>query len=395
MFTDMTDFAARIDALTAAELRAVGSRKWTVPAEGEIGAFIAEMDFGVAEPVRAAVRGLIESGNTGYVPLWMDAEFSEACAEFQQARFGWQVDPANVHAVSDVLKVMEIALDYFTRPGGAVILPTPAYMPFFEVPPAHGRQIIEVPCINENGYYTLDLDGIDAAFEAGGELLVLCNPYNPLGRVFSRPELEAVCRIVAQHGGGVFADEIHAPITFPDSPPHIPYASINDVAASHTLTGTSASKAFNLPGLKCAAAIVSNDRGARIWRTLPGVITHSAATVGVAANIAAYREGGPWFAETLAYLAGNRTAFAESVAAKLPDVTIRPPDGSYLAWLDFRACELGEPAADWVHREAGVLLNEGATFGAPGAGFARLNTATPRPILTEIVDRIAAALARR
>lgn len=390
----MTDFAARIDALTAADLRKVGSRKWTVPADGEIGAFIAEMDFGMAEPIQAAVRELMRSGSTGYVPLWMDAEFSNACAEFQEDRFGWQVDPANVHSVADVLKVMEIALGYFTRPGGAVILPTPAYMPFFDVPPARGRQIIEVPCHNDNGYYTLDLDGIDAAFEAGGELLVLCNPYNPLGRVLSRAELEAVCEIVAKHGGGVFADEIHAPITYPDSPPHIPYASINDVAASHTLTGTSASKAFNLPGFKCAAAIVSNDRDARVWRTLPGIVTHGAATVGVAANIAAYREGGPWFAEALDYLTGNRAAFAASAAAKLPDVVVRPPDGSYLAWLDFRACELGEPAAEWVRREAGVLLNEGATFGAPGAGFARLNLATPRSILAEIVDRIAAALAK-
>ncbi|MEO7127044.1 MAG: aminotransferase class I/II-fold pyridoxal phosphate-dependent enzyme [Nakamurella sp.] len=391
----MTEFAARIDAVTPAELRAVGSRKWTVPADGEIGAFIAEMDFGVAQPVQDAVRGLLDSGNTGYVPVWMDAEFSGACAEFQQAQFGWHVDPANVHSVSDVLKVMEIALDYFTRPGGAVILPTPAYMPFFEVAPAHGRRIIEVPCHNDNGYFTLDLDGIDAAFEAGGEMLVLCNPHNPVGRVLSRTELEAVCAIVAKHGGGVFADEIHAPITYADSPPHIPYASINEVAASHTLTGTSASKAFNLPGLKCAAAIVSNDRDARIWRTLPDVVTHSAATIGVAANIAAYREGGPWFAEVLEYLSGNRAAFAEQVSSKLPGVTVRPPDGSYLSWLDFRGYGLNEQAAAWVHREAGVMLNEGSTFGAPGVGFARLNMATPRPILTEIIDRIATALARR
>jgi cystathionine beta-lyase len=391
----MTEFAARMDAKTPADLRAAGSRKWTVPAEGEIGAFIAEMDFGVAEPVTAAVHALLDSGNTGYVPLWMEAEFAAACADFQKASFGWPVDAVNVHSVSDVLKVMEIALDYFTRSSGAVILPTPAYMPFFEVPPAHGRQIIEVPCHNENGYYTLDLDGIDAAFRAGGELLVLCNPHNPVGRMLSRAELEAVCAIVERHGGRVFADEIHAPLSYPDSPPHIPYASISEAAAGHTITGTSASKAFNLPGFKCAAAIVSNEHDARIWRTLPGIVTHSAATLGVAANIAAYRDGGPYLADVRDYLAGNRAAFAERVATSLPDIVVRPPDGSYLAWLDFRGCELGGPAASWVHREAGVVLNEGATFGAPGAGFARLNLATPRPILIEIVDRIADALARR
>jgi len=391
----MTDFAARIDAKTPADLRAAGSRKWTVPAAGEIGAFIAEMDFGVAEPVVAAVHALLDAGNTGYVPLWMEAEFAASCADFQRELFGWQVDPENVHSVSDVLKVMEVALDFYVRPGGAVILPTPAYMPFFEVPPAHGRQIIEVPCRNDNGYYTLDLDGIDAAFRAGGELLVLCNPHNPVGRVLGRAELEAVCEVVERHGGRVFSDEIHAPLTYPDSPPHIPYASISDAAASHTITATSASKAFNLPGFKCAAAIVSNARDAQIWRTLPGVVTHSAATLGVAANIAAYRDGGPYLADVRDYLAGNRALFTELVATELPDVVVRPPDGSYLAWLDFRGCGLGEPAGEWVHRHAGVVLNEGATFGAPGAGFARLNLATPRPILAEIVQRIAGALAHR
>lgn len=391
----MSDFAARIDALTPADLRRVGSRKWTVPAEGQIGAFIAEMDFGVAQPISDAVNALIAAGNTGYVPHWMDDEFSAACAYFQAEHYGWRVDPANVHSVSDVLKVLEIYLDYFVRPGGAVILPTPAYMPFFEVPPAHGRQIIEVPCREEDGFYTLDLDGIEAAFRAGGAVLVLCNPYNPVGRVHSREELEAVCALVDRYDGRVFADEIHAPLTYPDSPPHIPYASISSAAAGHTLTGTSASKAFNLPGFKCAAAIVGNERDARVWRTLPGIVTHSAATVGVAANIAAYREGGPWFAEALDYLAGNRAAFAARLAERAPSVRMRPPDGSYLAWLDFRGCDLGEPAGRWAQREAGVVLNEGATFGAPGAGFARLNLATPRPILTDIADRLGDALARR
>lgn len=391
----MSDFARTVDALSPAQLRARGSRKWTVPAEGEIGAFVAEMDFGVAPPVADAIDRLIADSMTGYLPPWLEAEFGAACADFQRERFGWAADPELMHPLGDVLSVLGIVLDYFTRAGGAVILPTPAYMPFFDAPPAHGRRIIEVPCHVDNGYYTLDLDGIDAAFAAGGEVLILCNPHNPVGRVLSREELEAVSHIVDAHGGRVFADEVHAPLTYPDSPPHIPYASISAVAAGHTITGTSASKAFNLPGLKCAAAILSNEHDAAIWRTLPHVATHGAATVGVAANIAALRDGGPWFADVLDYLAGNRALFTELVAERLPRVAVRPPDGTYLAWVDFRALELPGPAGTWVHEHAGVLLNEGGTFGAPGRGFARLNLATPGPVLREIVDRIAAALARR
>ncbi len=388
-------FAATLDAITPERLRAAGSLKWTVPGEAEIGAFIAEMDFGAAPAVTAALRKSIADAAYGYLPPRLEAEFGAACAEWQRARHGWRVDPANVHALGDVLKVLSICIDHFSRPGSAVILPTPAYMPFFAVPPAHGREIIEVPCRVEGDYYTLDLDGIDAAFAAGGNLLVLCNPHNPVGRMLRRDELLALSEVVAARGGRVFADEIHAPISYPDSPPHVPYASLSEVTAGHTVTGTSASKAFNLPGLKCAAAIVSNQADAATWAGLHLVVTHGASTPGVAANIAAYRDGGEWLADVLSYLAGNRDLLARLVAERLPGVAFRPPEGSYLAWLDFRELRLPAAPGPFLRERAGVWLSDGAEFGAPGAGFVRLNMATPRPILREIVDRIADAVAAR
>jgi cystathionine beta-lyase len=172
----------------------------------------------------------------------------------------------------------------------------------------------------------------------------------------------------------------------------VPYASLSEVTAGHTVTGTSASKAFNLPGLKCAAAIVSNEADARAWAALPYVLTHGASTPGVAANIAAYRDGGPWLAEVLDYLNGNRSLLVELVADRLPGVRFRPPEGSYLGWLDCRALDLPVGPAAFMRERAGVWVNEGADFGAPGAGFVRLNMATPRPVLRQIVDRIAGAL---
>lgn len=385
--------ASAIDALSAENLRQHGGFKWRVPPAGDIGAFIAEMDFGTAPAVSAAVRGAVDGAEWGYLAPDVAAEHGAACAAWQAQYYGWEVNPDNVHALGDVLAVMRIAIEKFSAADSAIILPTPAYMPFFAVPPEYGRRIIEVPSIQAaDGSYQLDIAGIDAAFAAGGGLLVLCNPHNPTGQVAARSELEAVAAVVERHSGRVFADEVHAPLRHPDAAPHIPYASISDAAARHTLTGTSMSKAFNIPGLKCAAAIVSNEADVEVWSGFHLVVTHGAATPGVVANTAAYRDGAPWLAKVNDYLAGNRQVLTDLVAEKLPGVRFHPPDATYLAWLDFRALKLPTPPGEFLREKAGVWTNEGADFGAPGAGFVRLNMATPRPILAEIVERIAAAL---
>jgi cystathionine beta-lyase len=384
--------AEQFDALTAADLRARGSVKWTVPAEGEIGAFVAEMDFGTAPVVIEAMKRELDKNTFGYLPQWMSAELGEAVAGWQKERYGWAVDPADVHPLPDVIKGLEVAISHFSRPGSPVVLPTPAYMPFLSVPPFLGRDIIQVPMFNDNGYYTLDLDGIDKAFAAGGHMIILCNPYNPLGRVFSREELLALSEIVAKHDGRVFSDEIHAPLVFPGGPQHVPYASLNEVTAGHTITATSASKAWNLPGMKCASLLLSNDADREHFEEIGHFATHGASTIGVASNIAAFRDGAPWLDEVLAYLDGNRKAMADLLAERLPSVVYRPPDGTYLSWLDFRALNLPGTVGEFVKEHAGVVVNDGPAFGEPGRGFIRLNLAAPRPLLGEIVDRIAKAV---
>jgi cystathionine beta-lyase len=381
-----------IEGTTAEQLRACGSLKWTVPAAGELGAFVAEMDFGTAPPIIAALQAEIGKTNFGYLPPWMAAELGDAVAAWQRDRYGWSVPAADIHPLPDVIKGLELAITHFSRPGSPVILPTPAYMPFLSVPPFLGREIIEVPMINDDGYYTLDLAGLDRAFAAGGHLLIFCNPCNPLGRVYSPEEMAAVAAIVDRHGGRVFSDEIHAPLVYPGGPRHVPYASLSDVTAGHTLTATSASKAWNLPGLKCATMLVTNDPDREAWEQLGMFATHGASTPGVAANTAAFRQGGPWLAEVLAYLDGNRRLLADLLAERLPDVVFRPPDGTYLCWLDCRSLNLPASAGEFVKDRAGVVVNDGPTFGEPGKGFLRLNMATPRPILAEIVDRIARAV---
>ena len=380
-----------IEKTTPEMLRARGSFKWTAPGPDGLGAAVAEMDFGAAPPILDELAALAADARFGYLPPPLAAELAQACAEFQARRFGWHVDPELVHDAPDVLKVLELAITRFTRPSSPVILPTPAYMPFLTLPGAWGREVIGVRMLDDDGFFRLDIDGINEAFRAGGHLLILCHPYNPLGRVFTAAELAQITEVVDRHGGRVFADEIHAALVYPGNR-HIPYASTSDTAAGHTLTATSASKAWNLPGLKCAQAILSNPADAQTWADMGFFAAHGASNAGVVANIAAYRGGEPWLAEVLDYLDGSRKLLAALLARHLPQVRYRAPDGTYLAWLDCTAMDLPGSPGELVTERAKVTVVDGPAFGAGGPGSFRLNFATPRPILTEMVERIAAAL---
>jgi cysteine-S-conjugate beta-lyase len=383
-----------IDTTSVATLRARGSFKWVAPGPDGFGAAVAEMDFGAAPPILDALAGLSADANFGYLPPPLARELAEACAEYQQRGYGWAVDPALVRNVPDVLKALELAITHFSRPGSPVILPTPAYMPFLAVPGFLGREIIQVRMRDADGLFTFDLDAIEDAFRAGGHLLIFCNPYNPLGRVFVPGEMAQLTEVVERHGGRVFADEIHGPLVYPGMR-HVPYASTSDAAASHTLTATSASKAWNLAGLKCAEVIITNEPDRERWDQMGFFATHGASNPGVVANIAAFRHGDAWLTEVLGYLDDSRRLLADLLSRHLPLVRYRPPDGTYLAWLDCAALDLPCSPGELVTDRAHVTVVDGPAFGAGGAGSFRFNFATPRPILAEMVERIAAALNAR
>jgi cystathionine beta-lyase len=380
-----------IDATTIAVLRVRGSSKWTAPGPDGFGAGVAEMDFGAAPAILDALAALSADANFGYLSPVLADQLAAACAEFQRRRYGWAVDPALVHHVPDVLRALEIAITRFSRPGSPVILPTPAYMPFLSVPGFLGREIIQVRMIDDGGFFTFDLDAIEDAFRAGGHLLIVCNPYNPLGRVFTAKEITQLTDVVDRHGGRVFADEIHGPLIYPGQT-HLPYAATSPTAAAHTLTATSASKAWNLPGLKCAQVILSSEPDRRRWEEMGFFAAHGASNPGVAANIAAYRHGEAWLDQVVAYLDDSRRLLAGLLRRHLPQVRYRPPDGTYLAWLDCTAMDLpGSPGA-LVTDRGRVTVVDGPAFGDGGPGAFRFNFATPQPILAEMVEHIAAAL---
>jgi cysteine-S-conjugate beta-lyase len=387
----MPTFAELTDRMTAEDLRRRGSLKWTRGGPDAIGAFIAEMDFGAAPAIEEALRDAVAGADFGYLSEQAAAEMGQACADWQQQRYGWAVDPAGIRPLPDVLKGLEAAITVFSRPGSLVILPTPAYMPFLKLPGMLGREIIQVPMATDGSRLVLDLEGIDAAFKAGGHLLILVNPCNPVGRVYAKSELAAVAEVVDRNGGRVFADEIHAPLIYPGGT-HIPYASVSAQAAGHSVTATSASKGWNLPGLKCAQLIMTNDADAALWPDHAFLFEHGASTPGVRANIAAYRGGAAWLAEVVGYLDGSRQLLADWLAERLPAIRYRPPEGTYLAWLDCRDLGIDGSPAEFFQAKAQVLLTDGADCGDAGRGHARLNFATPRPVLAEIVARMADAM---
>ncbi|HWG62602.1 MAG TPA: MalY/PatB family protein [Streptosporangiaceae bacterium] len=390
----MSTLAEAWDRTSVDELRGRGGMKWTYGGPDVLGAFVAEMDFGTAPAVEAALHDVIARRDFGYLTPAAAEQMAEAVAGWLDGQHGWVVSPERIRPLPDVIKGLEAAITVFSRPGSPVILPTPAYMPFLTVPPLLGREIIQVPMVPDGDRLTLDLDGLDAAFQAGGHLLILCNPCNPVGRVYTRDELAAVGDVAERHGGRVFADEIHAPLVYAGHQ-HVPYASVSEATAAHAITSTSASKGWNLPGLKCAQLILTNDTDFQTWEEVGRLTEHGASTPGVRANIAAFTDGGDWLAEVLGYLDGNRALLGDLLAEHLPAVRYRPPEGTYLGLLDCRDLDLGDSPGEFFLDKAQVLVNDGPAFGEAGKGHVRLNFATPRPILTEIVRRLGQAVTSR
>jgi len=380
--------AARLEDLTVESLRRRGTEKWSTHGPEVLAAWVAEMDFPTAPAVKQAAAEAVEREAFGYPLADARTELPSATAEWLSARFGWEVDPARVHLLPDVLKGVQLAVEHFTPDRSAIALPTPAYMPFFEIPRVTRRPVVEIPMGRE-----LPLDGIEAALAGGAGCVILCNPCNPLGLSYSREELEELAAVVERHRARVVADEIHAPLTYPGSS-HVPYASVSPAAAGHSITLVSASKAWNLPGLKCAQAVITNAVDEERWGSLSELDTHGASTVGIAASVAAYRHGRGWLDEVVAYLDANRRLLAELLADRLPAVAYRPPDATYLAWLDCRGLELGEEPAGFFLREARVAASPGSIFRGHGPGHIRFNFATSSSLMTAMVEAMAQAVSR-
>lgn len=381
---------AHYDDLTVEDLSGILGVKWNKFPDC-IGAFVAEMDFRTAPSVIDTLQEVVSEGFFGYLPEQKAAALSVAVSKWYADKTGWDVPAEWIYPLPDVIKGLEVTLTDFAPRGGKVIVPTPAYMPFLFVPEFHGREIVQVPMREDGGVYTYDLEAIDRAFADGGEVLIVCNPHNPVGRVLTREEMVAISEVVERHGGRVFSDEIHAPLTF-EGHQHVPYASVSEVAAGHTVTAIAASKAWNLAGLKCAQIVLSNARDNEAWKEGAWWAGHGASSLGVVASIAAWSDGQEWLDGIIDYLDGNRRLLGELVDELLPGVRYTPPQGTYLAWLDFRDTPLDGDLAEFFREHAKVAVVDGGACGEVGERFIRFNLAMPRPLLERAVRQIADAI---
>lgn len=376
------------DDVDVERLRRRRTVKWSLYGPDVLAAWVAEMDFDTAPAVRAAIVDAVEREDFGYVAADLD-ELTAGCAEYMRARYEWDVPAARVFPIADVLTGIRAAFDAFDPDRRPVVVPTPAYPPFFEIVELSGRAVAATPMRAEG----LDVDGIRTALERGAGTVLLCNPHNPTGRVFTTAELRALAEVVADNGARVVADEVHAPLVLPGGR-HVPYATVSDASAGHSVTVTSMSKACNLAGLKCAQVIASNHDDARRWRELRVFEVAGPTPIGIAASIAAYRASDEWLRALVAYLDDNRRFLVDRLADLAPTIKCSPPQATFLAWLDCTDLHLDDPARFFLDH-ARVALSDGPPFGAGYEQFVRCNFATSRALLERIVAAMGDALAAR
>lgn len=385
-----------LESPTRQSLRARRSMKWNRFGPDILPMWVAEMDYPMAPPVLEAIQRTVARDGFGYPQV--DQRVPEAFAAFAARRLGMQVNPEWTTVVPHVLSGIEWALDALSKPGAPVVVTTPAYMHFLEIPGMIGRSVADVPLLEDRdatdlaARWSLDLAGIEKAFQQGAGSMILCQPYNPVGKVFSRDELAALAEVVERHGGWVLSDEIHAPLTLPGVE-HVAYSSVNETAAKHCITVTSASKSFSMPGLPCATITLHSQRGHDLFRrNVHEDHLYGATALGIEANLAAWTHGEQWLDQVREHIAGNTQRLVQAVDA-LPGVDYVAAEATYLAWLDFREAAIPGDPADFLLERGRIALNSGPTFGAVGVGFARMNLATTRELLEDGLERIRSALA--
>jgi cysteine-S-conjugate beta-lyase len=365
------------------------SNKWRKFPADVLPLWLADMDFPSPPAVVAALRARVEHGFFGY--LTEKPELREVVADRLAKRYGWRVEPEAVMPLPGVIAGFNLAIRALTTPGDGLLVQTPVYPPILRAAGNHGLTRDGHPLTRgADGRYTVDMDTFAAAIHPRTRAFLLCNPHNPVGRLFERRELEAMASACLRRDLWIIADEIHCDLLY-DGRQHLPMATLAPEVEQRTVTLIAPSKTFNVPGLKCAVAVVPNTALRERLTAAVSDLVPKINVLGHTAAVAAYRDGDEWLEALLRYLQANRDFLVREVAAQLPGVRVTAPEATYLAWLDCRETGLPDPRTFFLEH-AKVALNDGKAFGPGGDGFVRLNFGCPRALLADGLGRMCDAL---
>ncbi len=376
------------------ELRTHKSEKWRAFPSDVLPLPVAEMDFPVAQPIRDALKEMVDKSDLGY--LGLIPEMGTAFAGFAERRFGWRPDPSQIRIAADVGVGIVETLRVITTPGDQIMINSPVYPNFYTWANETHLTIVDVPLSRgseeiNGSIWHLDWDGIEKAYQSGLKVHLICNPHNPLGRVYTREELLRLVDLAKKNNVIIISDEIHAPLTFSEQA-FTPFMTLGDEARSLGITVTAASKGWNIAGLKCAVILTQDAAMHERLNAIAPATHYRASLLGAFATVSAFEKGEPWLDKLMVQLDHNRKLVLRLVEEKLPKARTHMPHCSYLAWIDFSAYELGDDPAGYLVENARVAFVPGVRFGQAFSGYIRFNFATSPEIIEEAINRVAKAL---
>ena len=378
-----------VRAMSLPDLRKRKSVKWRQFPSDVLPLPVAEMDFPIAEPIKAALRDMIDRSDTGYLGPF--PEMFEAFASFSQSRWNWQVDVSQMRTATDVGVGTVEVLRTLMNHGDRVMLNSPVYDNMWRWVAEVGATLVDVPLIEESSGLTLNLSAIESEYKAGIKVHILCHPHNPVGAIFTRESLTLLAELAQRYGVYIISDEIHGPLVYQPRE-FTPFLAVSDAAREVGITITSASKGFNLAGLKCAVIITNSAAIKEKINSMPISVAFRASLFGAAAATAAFKDGASWLEGILNSLNENRQLIRNIIDTQIPAIKYRVPDFGYLAWLDLSALNLGDDPSKVILERGKVALNGGHIYGPKHSQFVRFNFGTSPEIITEAFDRILTSL---
>lgn len=377
--------AEYLNSLPLTELRKRKSTKWRSFPKDVLPLPVAEMDFPIAEPIKKALQDMIDRSDTGYLGAF--PEMLEAFKSISERLWSWTPDVTQMRTSTDVgVGVVEV-LRTLISPGDAIVLNSPIYDNMWRWINEVKGKLVDVPLINEGMNYQMDLAGVETAYKAGAKVHLLCSPHNPVGIVFSKETLSNIADLAEKYGVIIISDEIHAPLTF-DSKEFTPFLNVSTAAQRVGITVTSASKTFNLAGLKCALIITQDEKLKERINSMPVSVAFRASLFGAVAATAAMSESQEWLDNLIYTLDQNRKLLRNLIDSKAPAIGYREPDFGYLAWLDLSQLGLGDDPAKQILERSKLAVNAGSMYGPNSKHHIRFNFGTGSEIITEAFDRI-------